>query len=759
MASITLFVPCYVDWLAPAAAIAATRALERLGHRVDYRPHVVCCGQPLTNSGCAARGDRVARRWFERMAGEETVIVLSSSCTAQLWHAAARLGLPQARRPAVYEFCQFLARFHPETRFGRLQRTVCLHSACHGLREGDIDRQARAVLARIDGLRIVQAQRADECCGFGGTFSVSFPDLSVRMGEDRITEILRTGAVEVTATDLSCLLHLRGIAEAQRAPLAFRHIAELVDEAARGSRRTPAAGVPALAQSGPIKKRGRHATLADQSDGSIETADTVRPSAGRQGRASSAGRQGRASTAFNARAAAHLADEQRHRLLDTAAWRARMKREHAARDYHDQWEPLRERAAAIKAHALDHLDAYLERFVERAGAAGASVHFAETGADVNAAVLDICRRHGARSIVKSKSMTTEECGLNAWLERHGIEVIDTDLGERIVQLAGEAPSHIVAPALHRSTRDIAELFARTLGTPADERDPARLTGYARRDLRRHFLEADLAITGANFAVADSGTIVVVENEGNSLLSTSLPRVHIAVLGIEKVIPGFSELSVFLRLLARSATGQPITVYTTHYTGPQPRAGGEAGHEPRELHVVLVDAGRTALLADPEHRLALACIRCGACLNVCPVYRRAGGYAYGWTYPGPIGSVLAPAMEPPGAGPTPPEELPFASSLCGACTEICPVKIDLHHQLLSWRRRLVEAGRKPMPRIARLTPVLERPALFRLATRLGRRFWPLARFVAGPWLAATDGRVRRTIPSPAPTTFREWWSRR
>ncbi|MBI4540100.1 MAG: (Fe-S)-binding protein [Gemmatimonadetes bacterium] len=231
-APVTLFVPCYVDWLAPQAAIAAVHVLERLGHRVDYRPEVVCCGQPLTNSGCGAQGERVAGRWFAGMDGAGVVVILSSSCAAQLWHAARHLAPTAPQPPRIYEFCQFIGRFHSAIRLGRLRRTVCLHSACHGLREGDIDRHAREVLAHIEELRVVQAERADECCGFGGTFSVSFPEISVRMGEDRIAEILRTGATEVVATDLSCLLHLRGIARARGASLAFRHVAELVDQAA-----------------------------------------------------------------------------------------------------------------------------------------------------------------------------------------------------------------------------------------------------------------------------------------------------------------------------------------------------------------------------------------------------------------------------------------------------------------------------------------------------------------------------------------------
>lgn len=249
LTALTLFVPCYVDWLAPQAAVAAVRVLERLGHEVAYRPSVLCCGQPLTNAGAGEAGDRVSARWFQGMTDATTVVVLSSSCTTHLWHQAQHTYGPRSS-PRVHEFCQFLDDAHPHVQFGRLQRTVCLHSACHGLREGDIDRHARSVLERIAGLTLVQTERADECCGFGGTFSVSFPDISVRMGEDRISEILRTGASEVTATDASCLLHLRGIAEARGARLTFRHIAELLDEAmstpASASHPSAGAAVPAL---------------------------------------------------------------------------------------------------------------------------------------------------------------------------------------------------------------------------------------------------------------------------------------------------------------------------------------------------------------------------------------------------------------------------------------------------------------------------------------------------------------------------------
>jgi L-lactate dehydrogenase complex protein LldE len=231
MPALTLFVPCYVDWLAPGAAIAAVHVLERLGHEVEYRPSVLCCGQPLTNAGAGEPGDRVTARWFQEMRDATTVVVLSSSCTTHVWHQAQHMCGPTESSLRVFEFCQFLDDTHAHVHFGHLERTVCLHSACHGLREGSIDRHARRVLERIEGLNVVQTERADECCGFGGTFSVSFPDLSVRMGDDRISEIVHTGATEVTATDASCLLHLRGIAEARGARLAFRHVAELLDEA------------------------------------------------------------------------------------------------------------------------------------------------------------------------------------------------------------------------------------------------------------------------------------------------------------------------------------------------------------------------------------------------------------------------------------------------------------------------------------------------------------------------------------------------
>jgi L-lactate dehydrogenase complex protein LldF len=350
--------------------------------------------------------------------------------------------------------------------------------------------------------------------------------------------------------------------------------------------------------------------------------------------------------------------------------------------------------------------------------------------------------------VKSKSMLTEECHLNAHLELHGIEVVDTDLGERIVQLAGEPPSHIVLPAIHRKKEEIGELFHRTLGTEAGASDPTYLTSAARVHLRQKFLAAQAGLTGVNFAVAETGGVVVCTNEGNADMGTHFPPVHIACMGVEKVIPRLEDLAVFVRLLARSATGQPITTYTSHFHGP--RAGGE-------LHVVIVDNGRSRLLAEEGFREALACIRCGACMNTCPVFRRSGGHSYGWTIPGPIGSVLAPGRDPVAHA-----SMPFASSLCGSCDDVCPVRIPLHEQLLERRRRVVEArppglfGKRISMRLARI--VLGWGALYRLAGRVGRFF-----LRHGPrWLVYSRwnawGRQRELPPAPA-RAFRDEWRRR
>lgn len=381
---------------------------------------------------------------------------------------------------------------------------------------------------------------------------------------------------------------------------------------------------------------------------------------------------------------------------DRAVWHVRAKRDGAVARV-DDWEALREHAAAVRAHTLSRLDHYVDQLTHHSAAAGITVHFAIDAAELRTTVARILTDRDVRSVVKSKSMLTEECRLNTHLEGLGIHIADTDLGERIVQLRGERPSHIVMPALHLKREDVGETFHTHLGSAAGETDPTRLTRVARRDLRKRFLAAEAGITGANFAVAEDGTFVVCTNEGNADLGAHLPALHVICMGIDKVIPRRADLPVFLRLLARSATGQPITAYTSLFRRPAPGA---------ELHVVIVDNGRTSLLADAPLRPALQCIRCGACLNTCPVYRRSGGHSYGDdALPGPIGAVLAAARDPVRHG-----DLAHASSLCGSCGEVCPVKVPLPAQLLELRRRAAATDPMPQRLLRRLVGhVLQDPA--------------------------------------------------
>jgi L-lactate dehydrogenase complex protein LldF len=445
-------------------------------------------------------------------------------------------------------------------------------------------------------------------------------------------------------------------------------------------------------------------------------------------------------------AARFTADAARAHWHDEALWFVREKRDRAARAL-PEWEALRERAAAIKAHTLDHLGYYLERFEAAAVARGARVHWARDAEEHNRILRAILVANGVQHVVKSKSMLTEECGLNAYLAARHIEVIDTDLGERIVQLRRERPSHIVFPAIHLRRGEIGELFHRTLGSAHGLDDPATLTAVARAHLREKFLAAQAGITGVNFAIAETGGIVVCTNEGNADLGTALPRLHIASLGLEKLIPRMEHLPVFLRLLARSATGQAITAYTSHFHGPPP--GGE-------LHLVIVDNGRSRLLADRHHRRALACIRCGACMNTCPVYRRSGGHSYGATIPGPIGSILEPARDPARHA-----SLPFACSVCGSCTDVCPVRIDLHHQLLAWRGTLVaqgHAGRARRRSLAWAAAILRRPRAIAAAGAIARA---CTRVLPERWLAAAARAWtrERALPEVARASFRAEWRRR
>jgi L-lactate dehydrogenase complex protein LldF len=349
----------------------------------------------------------------------------------------------------------------------------------------------------------------------------------------------------------------------------------------------------------------------------------------------------------------------------------------------ENWEDLREKARSIKEETLLHLDAYLEEFTANAEQAGAKIHWARDAKEANSIVLNLLREKNASKVVKSKSMATEEIHLNYALEKAGINPVETDLGEWIIQLAKETPSHIVVPAIHKTKKQIADLFTEKVGIePTD--DVAVLTKTARDILRSKFAEAEIGISGVNFGVAETGTILILENEGNARLTTSLPQTHIAVMGIEKIIPKFTDLDVFLKLLPRSGTGQRLTTYQSLITGTKRNAADEG---PEEVHIVLMDNGRSAMLAHPTTRQSLACIRCGACLNACPVYQAVGGHAYGAVYPGPIGAVITPQLIGIGNA----KQLPYASSLCGACREVCPVKIDIPELLLHLRAEIAEGA--------------------------------------------------------------------
>jgi len=369
-----------------------------------------------------------------------------------------------------------------------------------------------------------------------------------------------------------------------------------------------------------------------------------------------------------------LKNRERAAWHDETLWIVRQKRDKMARAV-PEWEYLREQASQIKTHTLSKLDSYWVQFEEQALKNGAMVHWAADALRFNQIILEIIKENNASKVVKSKSMLTEECGLNSFLEKQGIEVTDTDLGERIIQFREEPPSHIVLPAIHLKKEEIGELFHEKLGSEKGNFDPVYLTGVARRHLREKFLEAEIAITGVNFAVAETGAVVVCTNEGNADMGVHAAPVQIHCVGIEKMIPHMTDLGVFIRLLARSATGQPITTYTSHYLGP--KSGGQ-------MHIVIVDNGRSENLGKEDYRNALKCIRCGACMNTCPVYRRSGGHSYGSVIPGPIGSILAPHSHLKNYN-----DLPFASSLCGSCSNVCPVKIDIHSQLYRWRQDLSE----------------------------------------------------------------------
>ena len=439
-------------------------------------------------------------------------------------------------------------------------------------------------------------------------------------------------------------------------------------------------------------------------------------------------------------------DEAKVNWHDKALWFVRNKRDNAAHTVKG-WEELRNLASGIKANVMSNLDNYLIQFEENSQKNGVTVHWAANAEEHNQIVHAILLKHKVEKVVKSKSMLTEECHLNPYLEAHGIEVVDTDLGERIVQFAQEPPSHIVLPAIHKTKEEVDTLFQKHLGTKPSNGDPQYLTNEARKHLRDKFLKADAAITGVNFAIAETGGVVVCTNEGNADMGTHLANVHIACMGMEKIIPQEKHLGVFLRLLARSATGQPITTYSSHFNKPAPGT---------EMHIVIVDNGRTEQLSRDDFRASLHCIRCGACMNTCPIYRRSGGHSYNATIPGPIGSILSPGMDLKKHS-----SLPFASTLCGSCSDVCPVKINIHEQLYKWRQIITKEVPQPVVKKSILKmagSVLSSPKLYGIAGKSARFMLKYApRFIVYSKLNAW-GKARE-LPEVKNGNFDEWYKKR
>ena len=440
------------------------------------------------------------------------------------------------------------------------------------------------------------------------------------------------------------------------------------------------------------------------------------------------------------KAKAFLKNGERASWHDKALYTVREKRDRQAFSL-PEWEQLRNAASAIKEHTLSHLADYLEEFERNATANGIVVHWAESGDEMNAIVAKIIEERGAKHLVKSKSMLAEECHLAPYLEKRGVEVVESDLGERIVQLMQCAPSHIVLPAIHIKREEVGELFERKLSTEKGNSDPTYLTHEARKHLREKFLSADVSMTGVNFAIASEGAFAVCTNEGNADMGTSFTDTHIAIMGLEKIIPDMASLGVFTRLLARSATGQPITTYTSIYRKPE---------EGKQIHLVIVDNGRTASLANAEHRNMLKCMRCGACMNTCPVYRRTGGYSYSYFIPGPLGINLGMLRSPESYGGN-----VSGCSLCYSCSGVCPAKVDLAEQIYKWRQQMSPLGvadpKKKMI-VKAMNLMMRNPKLFNSALRVAPY---IPRFVynngINPWCA-----VGREMPHFADKSFSVLW---
>ena len=493
-----------------------------------------------------------------------------------------------------------------------------------------------------------------------------------------------------------------------------------------------------LRHSGPVEGATRNGRRLDHAEGTSQPMSSGLPEPEPRGAKIHGSRPVDQSEAANR----FMAATEHEKMHDERLWDMRQKRD---REMHamPEWEDLRALASAIKEHTLTRLDEYLNQFETNARANGIHVHWAKDAAEHNNIVLGILNDHGARRLIKSKSMLTEECNFREFMGEHGIEIIETDLGERIQQLDGEAPSHVVVPAVHKLRSDVARVFAEKLGSDPNSRDVHYLGEQQREATRPLILSADAGMTGANFAVAETGTFVVCTNEGNADLSANTPKLHIASIGIEKIIPRFDHLAVFVRLLSRSALGSPMTQYTSHFRGP--RNGGE-------MHVVLVDNGRSERLGMQKFWTSLKCIRCGACMNTCPVFRRSGGLSYGATYAGPIGVILDPTFSARKYS-----KVVFSSTLNGSCTNVCPVKINIHEQIADWRKVMAETHELPLMKKAMMKAaglLLSSPALYRAALPVAdSALRHLPRFIVYNRLNTwTRGRDMPPVPKQ---TFHQW----
>lgn len=448
------------------------------------------------------------------------------------------------------------------------------------------------------------------------------------------------------------------------------------------------------------------------------------------------------STLHSKAAAEFLKNSQKAAWHDETFWSVRTKRDIQAKGL-DEWEQLRETASNIKKHTITHLDEYLEQFASNAEKNGVIVHWAKDAEEFNTTVVAILKEHGVKKMVKSKSMLTEECEMNPYLEQHGIDVVETDLGERIIQLMHSKPSHIVMPAIHITQEEVGHLFEDKLKSEPGNYDPTYLTYCARMSLRNEFMTAGAGMTGANFGVAATGDIVVCTNEGNADMSTSMPKLHIAAMGLEKIVPDYRSLAVFQRLLCRCGTGQPTTTFTSHFRKARPGA---------EMHIILVDNGRSDIIANAEHWESLKCIRCGACMNTCPVYRRSGGYSYTYFIPGPIGINLGMLRNKKKY-----TDNVSACSLCCSCDNVCPAKVNLSEQIYRWRQELDSLGKADCMKKAMsngMKVLFDHPSLYRTALKFAPWANHAPRFAI--YNSLNGWGEGREMPVFAKQSFHEWW---